>query len=225
MKSGEAKLFAGILVAAIAMVAVALAPMLMARDPERPPPPPPALTGAELAPASARSQGNAQARHTLVEFGDYQCALCKTVHDRSKEWLREYGDRLRFVYYHYSASRHPLSRTMARAAEAAAEQGKYREMHNLLFENAQEMSRLSPQDGEAFIMRLAGQLQLDMLAFRAALTGPSTDQAVAAAEDLAMRAGVMSTPNFIMVLPDGTLERLPTLESVEQWLKDPTKLR
>ena len=225
MKSGEVKLFAAILVVAIILVAVALVPMLTARDPRKPAPPPRGLTGEELAPPSARSLGNPKARYTLVEFGDYQCGLCKTAHDRSKGWIKKYGDRLRYVFYFYAAVTHLHSRSMARAAEAAAEQGKYWEMHNLLFQNAPTMSKLSPKEGDELIMKLAAKLKLDMIKFRAALQGPSTDKAVTAGEDLAVRAGVQSTPHFFIVTPDGKIDRLQFLDNVEQWLKDPTKFK
>src|SRR5215212_10828425 len=89
-------------------------------------------------PVSARdhSQGPADAPVTLVEYGDFECPHCGRAYPVIKEVQSALGDRLRFVFRNFPITNsHPHAQHSAEAAEAAGAQGKFWEMHDMLFEH------------------------------------------------------------------------------------------
>lgn len=92
---------------------------------------------------------------TLVEYGDYECPHCQALHPIVQELIKR-TDGLRFVYRHFPLGRfHPHAARAAQAAEAAAAQGRFWEMHDLLFEQTQ------PLDDDR-LFKLARKAGLDM---------------------------------------------------------------
>jgi protein-disulfide isomerase len=84
--------------------------------------------------ASDHRAGPEDAPVTLVEYGDYECPHCAAAHPIVREVRRQLGKRLRFVFRHFPLSNmHPHAERAAEAAEAAAAQGKFWEMHDALF--------------------------------------------------------------------------------------------
>lgn len=81
-------------------------------------------------------RGAADARITLEEFGDYQCAPCGLLAATLLKIEHEYGSRVRLVFRQFPLDMHPFAMTAASAAEAAGLQGRFWEMHDLLFQNA-----------------------------------------------------------------------------------------
>src|SRR5258708_25707255 len=80
-------------------------------------------------------QGPENAPVTLVEYGDYECPYCGQAYPIVKEIQRRLGDRLRFVFRNFPLTQsHPHAQHAAEAAEAAAGQDKFWEMHDRLFE-------------------------------------------------------------------------------------------
>jgi protein-disulfide isomerase len=107
-------------------------------------------------------QGPADAAVTLVEYGDYECPYCGAAYPIIKEVQAHMGERLRFVFRNFPiATSHPHAE---QAAEAAAAQGKFWEMHDLLYEN---QKRLRDDD----LRRYAEKLGLDLDLFEKDLTG------------------------------------------------------
>src|SRR5437588_11128683 len=97
-------------------------------------------------PVSSRDhiEGHEDAPVTLVEYGDYECPYCGAAHPVVKEIYRQLGDELRFVFRHFPLARvHPHAERAAEAAEAAGAQGRFWQMHDLLFENQHALA-----DGE-----------------------------------------------------------------------------
>src|SRR5262249_11992757 len=87
-----------------------------------------------------RSAGPDDAPVTLVEYGDYECPHCGSAHSIVLAVRKRMGPRLRFVFRHFPLTQiHPHAMHAAEAAEAAAEQGKFWEMHDTLFENQQAL--------------------------------------------------------------------------------------
>src|SRR5436309_4341922 len=81
-------------------------------------------------------QGPETAPVTLVEYGDYECPYCGEAYPIVKEIQRRLGDRLRFVFRNFPLTQsHPQAEHAAEAAEAAAVQGKFWEMHDRIFEH------------------------------------------------------------------------------------------
>src|SRR5436305_12607697 len=81
-------------------------------------------------------QGPETAPVTLVEYGDYECPYCGEAYPIVKEIQRRLGDRLRFVFRNFPLTQsHPHAEHAAEAAEAAAVQGKFWQMHDSLLEH------------------------------------------------------------------------------------------
>src|SRR5438445_9734641 len=88
-------------------------------------------------PVSARDhiEGHEDAPVTLVEYGDYQCPYCGAAYPVVKRLQKKLGKKLRFVFRNFPLTQmHPFAMVAAGAAEAAALQGKFWEMHDLIFE-------------------------------------------------------------------------------------------
>src|SRR5215510_10635581 len=104
-------------------------------------------------------QGPENARVTLVEYGDYECPHCGRAYPIVKAIQKRLGKDLRFVFRNMPLrNAHPNAELAAEAAEAAAAQGKFWEMHDALYEN---QARLSPP----FVSELARSLGLDVKRF------------------------------------------------------------
>jgi uncharacterized OsmC-like protein len=128
---------------------------------------------------------------TLVEFGDFACPSCGESYGMIKSLLARRPD-LRFVFRANPRSHlFPHAEIAAEAAEAAAAQGKFWEMHDLLFENQGTLSR-----GE--ISRLAGTLALDLARFDRELDAGAHRATVKAQEVSGWHSHVLSTPTFFI---------------------------
>src|SRR5579871_499235 len=81
-------------------------------------------------------QGNEHAPITLVEYGDYECPYCGQAYPIVKKIQKYFGENLRFVFRNFPiVDSHPHAGIAAMAAEFAATQGKFWEMHDVLYEN------------------------------------------------------------------------------------------
>jgi protein-disulfide isomerase len=135
-------------------------------------------------------QGPTDAAVTLVEYGDYECPYCGAAYPIIKEVQARMGGRLRFVFRNFPiATSHPHAEQAAEAAEAAAAQGKFWEMHDLLYEN---QKRLRDEDLRGY----AEKLELDLDVFDRELV--EHVHAARVHEDFmsGVRSGVNGTPTF-----------------------------
>jgi formate-nitrite transporter family protein len=81
---------------------------------------------------------------TLVEYGDFQCEHCAAMYPVLMDLLDEVGEQVRFVYRHFPLSQsHPNAQQAAEASEAAASQGSFWEMHDMLFTNQDALDEMS----------------------------------------------------------------------------------
>src|SRR5437762_75696 len=80
-------------------------------------------------------QGPATAPVTLVEYGDFECPYCGEAHGILQQIMAEAGERVRLVFRNFPLQQvHPHAEHAAEAAEAAAAQGRFWEMHDMLYE-------------------------------------------------------------------------------------------
>jgi protein-disulfide isomerase len=126
---------------------------------------------------------------TLVEFSDYECPFCSRAHGTVKQLQQKYGKKLRVVMKHHPLSNHPRAKPAALAALAAGEQGKFWEMHDVLFSNARAMQ-------DADLERYARELGLDVERWKKDLANPKLAERIQQDEALAMKVGANGTPAF-----------------------------
>jgi protein-disulfide isomerase len=135
-------------------------------------------------------QGPADAPVTFVEYGDYECPYCGAAYPIIKEVQSRMGDRLRFVFRNFPISTsHPHAEQAAEAAEAAASQGKFWEMHDLLYENQEHLD-------DTDLHRYADQLLLDVGVFDEELAQHVHAERVREDFMSGVRSGVNGTPTF-----------------------------
>ncbi len=135
-------------------------------------------------------------RVTLVEFGDYQCPACGAVHPVVKEMLEENKGKITFVFRHFPLPGHKNAEIAAEAAEAAGEQEKYWEMHNLIYENQAEWSEGS--DPLSLFVGYAKTLQLNSDHFRKSVESKKYSQKITQDKNDGLALGVNSTPTFFL---------------------------
>jgi protein-disulfide isomerase len=137
-------------------------------------------------------QGPSSAPVTLVEYGDYECPYCGAAYPLVKELQRRLGDQLRFVFRNFPLTNaHPHAEHAAEAAEAAASQGKFWEMHDALYEH---QDTLADQDIEA----LAEGIGLDVGRFDDDMVAQKFAARVRADFMSGVRSGVNGTPAFFI---------------------------
>lgn len=142
-------------------------------------------------------RGNPAAAVKLVEYSDFQCPACKTYSTVLHELADEFGGSVAFVYRHYPLYQiHPNADMAARAAEAAGVQGKFWQMHDLLFERQSSWSSLL-NPTKAFIA-YATELGLDATAFTADMESEATSKLVADDYQRGARMSVSGTPTFVL---------------------------
>src|SRR5207247_42657 len=129
---------------------------------------------------------------TLVEYGDYECPYCGMAYPIVKRAQRELGNRLRFVFRNFPlAESHPHARLAAQGAEAAAAQGRFWEMHDMLFEHQYAL------ETEELIGYAKG-LGLDAVQFTRDLEAGTYAKRVRDDFRNGVRSGVNGTPTFFM---------------------------
>jgi Na+/H+ antiporter NhaA len=137
-------------------------------------------------------RGSPTAPVTLVEYADFECPYCGQAEPMIRELLGTCGDELRYVFRHLPLSDvHPRAQLASEAAEAAHAQGAFWEMHDLLFENQQQ---LTPMD----LRRYAEQLGLDVERFSEELRHRRHEHRVSADVASADASGVSGTPSFFI---------------------------
>jgi protein-disulfide isomerase len=157
--------------------------------------------------------GPVDAPITLVEYGDYQCTYCRRVHAGIKRLREErLGDQLRYVFRHLPNARpHPQAWLAAQAAEAAAAQGAFWEMHEYLFAHQAELDRNR-------LVWAAGELGLDVERFARELDDRAHVGRIE--QDFAggRQSGADSTPTFFINgrRYDGAWDADSVLEAIEE---------
>ena len=134
--------------------------------------------------------GSEEAPVTLVEFTDYQCAFCRRAHATINQVKEKYGDKVRLVYMQNPLGFHKDAPMAAKAALAAGEQGRFRDMHDLLLSSADLK--------QGTLLANARSLDLDMPAFTAAMTGNKFDSRIQKDQAQASRVGASATPFFFI---------------------------
>jgi protein-disulfide isomerase len=172
---------------------------------QRSTPPPRPAAPAKVSVVNKPALGKPDAPVTLVEFSDYQCPFCRRhVTSTFVELKKDYVDsgKVRYVYRDFPIDQiHPEARKAAEAAHCAGDQGKYWEMHEVLFAKQRQ---LKPEDLKVH----AGAIGVDRATFDACLDQGKYAKAVNDDEAAGTSVGVTGTPTFFIgkTGADGTIE-------------------
>jgi protein-disulfide isomerase len=138
------------------------------------------------------AQGAREAPVTLVEYGDYECPWCGRAFPLIKRLQSELGDRLRVVFRNFPLnSVHPHASVAAQAAEAAAAQGKFWEMHDVIYEHQDD---LTPPDLVHYALRIG----VEVYQFQADLAAERYARRVQSDYDGGVKSGVKGTPTIFI---------------------------
>jgi protein-disulfide isomerase len=153
-------------------------------------------------------QGPNSALVTIVEFSDFECPFCSRVEDTVRQVRERYGNKVRVVWKNAPLPFHQNAEPAAKAAAAAHRQGKFWQMHRLMFQNQRELTQPNFE-------RWAQEIGCNLERFRADMNSPEIAAQVQADKQLAERLNAQGTPNFFI---NGTnlvgaqpLERFTTL--------------
>jgi protein-disulfide isomerase len=138
------------------------------------------------------SLGGPHARVTVVEYGDFECPDCRQAAPAVKLLLKRFHDGVRVVFRHYPLQEvHPHALHAALAAEVAGAQGRFWQMHDLLFENQRHLK-------PAHLRSYAQRLELDMARYDAEMEQQLYLQRIREQIDGGVRSGVRGTPAFFV---------------------------
>lgn len=141
-------------------------------------------------------RGDAKAKVTIEEFADFQCPPCARFSVALHNLEQEYHGRVRLVFRHYPLTNHQKARPAALAAEAAALQGKFWEMHDFLYKNQSAWSTVA--DVGPLFTTYATAIGLDSDRFIADMAKPELDARVSADQERATSRGVTQTPTLFV---------------------------
>jgi protein-disulfide isomerase len=137
-------------------------------------------------------RGETHAPVTVVEYGDFECPMCRSAEPGVRMLLDARPGAVRLVFRHYPLeSAHPHALIAAEATEAAAAQGKFWEMHDLLLNQGAHLERSA-------LDKYATVLGLDLAVFKASLDDEIYRQRVREQMDGAVRSQVRGTPGFFV---------------------------
>lgn len=116
--------------------------------------------------ATHHVEGNGTKNVTLMEYGDYQCPICEAYYLPLKQAVAQYNNDIYFQFRNLplSPNPHPNAFAAARAAEAAAKQNKFWQMHDKLYDNQNEWAPAS--NPQTFYNKYAQQIGLDLTKFK-----------------------------------------------------------
>jgi protein-disulfide isomerase len=144
-------------------------------------------------------EGKADSKIILVEYGDYQCPSCGNAYPNVKTIMDEYGDRIALVFRNFPlTSIHPNAKVAAASAEAAGLQGKYWEMHDLLYQNQSAWETLDANKRTDGFVSFANQLNLDTTKFKTDLTNAEINKKISYDMTLGKENDVSATPTFFL---------------------------
>jgi protein-disulfide isomerase len=152
--------------------------------------------------SSDHMEGDPESPIILVEYGDFQCPHCGAAYPIIKQIEKKFKGQLAIVFRHFPlAEAHPYAQAAAVASEAAANQGKFWPMHDLIFENQHHL-------GLEKLLQLAEGLKLDMKRFQNDFKDPGLFKKVEDSFESGIISGVNGTPSFFIngIKFEGTYE-------------------
>lgn len=178
--------------------------------------------GGDTSKVTSHVYGNNTKGVTLVEYGDFQCPACGSYYPIIKQVKEKYKDDIKFQFRNLPLSQiHPNAFASARAAEAAGVQGKFWEMHDVLYEQQQTWSTASQP--KTYFEDYASQLGLDVAKFKTDFASSAVNDAINADIAAFKKTGeTMQTPAFFLngkfIKTTASLDSFTT--QIDQAIKD-----
>lgn len=162
------------------------------------PEPETAARGLNSVPDSGWAVGNFDAAITLVKYSDYQCPRCAYYHKVVAKLVEELGGEFRFIFRHFPLRNHFNAKPAAIAAESAGRQGKFWEMHDLLFSHQEHWAKKAQAEALEIFLQYAASLNLDVDQFQSDFISQEIIDKINDDYQEGRRADVRSTPTFFL---------------------------
>lgn len=141
-------------------------------------------------------KGNKEAVTTLIEYSDFQCPACGSYYSILKKVAEDMGEQVRFAYRHFPLPQHKNAKLAATVAEASGKQGKFWEMHDLIFQNQSDWSE--EKNAAIIFAKYAQDLNLDLARFQIDIASDEIKAKIENDYKSGVKVGVNSTPSFFL---------------------------
>lgn len=159
-------------------------------------------TGSSSSQATNHIEGQGKSGVTLVEYGDYECPYCQEYFSTVKQVESQYDSQITFQFRNFPlTSIHPNAFAAARAAEAASLQGKFWQMHDLLYENNDPSGQsgwVPASDPTPYFDQFATQLGLNLAKFKTDMDSTTVNDRINADMAAGNKLGIQGTPTFFV---------------------------
>lgn len=136
-------------------------------------------------------RGAENAKLTIYEYSDFQCPFCQAAGQTVVDVLRSYPDTVRLEYRFFPLESHPRGYASALAGACAEAQGKFWQMHDLMFANQEALE-------DADLQKYAQQSGMDVAAFKSCVASSAASQKVDADRAAGQALGIQGTPTFFI---------------------------
>ncbi|HVW67142.1 MAG TPA: thioredoxin domain-containing protein [Candidatus Peribacteraceae bacterium] len=175
-------------------------------------PTPPAPTGTAPTPGMGPTEGNPNAKVTVIEYTDFQCPFCERHFSQTYPQIKkDYIDTGKIKYelrYFPLTSIHPNAEKSAEAADCAQDQGKFWEMHDKLFSTQNDWANLDNSGAVADFKQYAAGLGLDTTKFNSCLDNGEKASDIQKYVADGGKAGIDGTPGFWVIGPNGKTQQI-----------------
>lgn len=171
---------------------------------------------------SNHTKGKEDSRVKLLVFGDFQCSACVQFYPIEKQVVDKYIDQISFTFRHFPLDNiHPNARAASRAAEAAGLQGKFFEMHDLLYE--QQSAWINKSNPLETFVSFANILKLDTNKFKSDFASEAVNSKINADYKDGQKKGVDGTPTYFLNGQKLNLEEIQTVELFSKQIDEALK--
>lgn len=190
MSEGDLKLSIGVVLGSVVLIGLIVGAAVLFDKPDQ-------VDVTTAIGDSVNISGNASAETVVVEFSDFECPACASVEPVVQQFMETYGDQIKFVYRHFPLPQHTNADAASYAAEAAALQGKFWQVHNWLFDN-QSVWIDGAVDADYFYGQFGEKFGLDQERFSTDYKSDAVRSVVSADRSAGQGLGVNSTPTFFI---------------------------
>lgn len=167
--------------------------------------------------------GNLDSGVILIEYADYQCPACSGFSPLILDVVKEYKDKIGFIYRNYSLDYHTNSRAAASTAQAASLQGKFWEMHSLIYKNQFEWESLNVEERTKYFLGLGKELDLDIEKLKSDITSESVSKKISFDRAMANNARINATPTIFLNGKMLDIATIKTEDDIKSYLDEAIK--